>query len=235
MFKKLLSITAVVLSLCAMPSHAAFIDTDWKTESDKKSTLDTDTGIEWLKLTQTLGSSVSDIIARLDTDLKGWRFPTASEVSALVDKIWGSSIVRNVEQRYSYNASIYAIQSQLQAVLGKTATLSGDQYATYGYVYSGGVYMTGARKGLYFGVPSVSRYELQASATHHLNSRNQYFGVYLVNDGGVTLSSIQDPSINANNPNSPVNQVPTDVSTPIGFVFLGWLCLAVMRRRQFTV
>ena len=44
-------------------------------------------------------------------------------------------------------------------------------------------------------------------------SSSTYFGYFLVSDGGTTLSSIQDPSLNSNNPNAPGV---ADVSAPVG-------------------
>tara|TARA_Y100000296_G_C5114460_1_gene226959 strand:- start:700 stop:999 length:300 start_codon:yes stop_codon:yes gene_type:complete len=40
------------------------------------------------------------------------------------------------------------------------------------------------------------------------NDANDFYGVWLVSDGGDTLSSKQNPMLNINNENSPVNSVP---------------------------
>lgn len=62
------------------------------------------------------------------------------------------------------------------------------------------------------------------TSTRHLSFNNKwangldwkrsYEGVCLVSDVGVTLSSINDPTININNPNAPINM--SDVSDPAG-------------------
>lgn len=53
------------------------------------------------------------------------------------------------------------------------------------------------------------------------------FGVYLVSDGGVTLSSINDPTLNQNNPNSPAK-----LSVPGAIAALGLAGLFGWRRRK---
>lgn len=55
-------------------------------------------------------------------------------------------------------------------------------------------------------------------------------GVYLVSDGGTTLSSINDPSININNPKAPINMA--DVSAPVGLATAGVLMLMLGARRR---
>jgi parallel beta-helix repeat protein len=65
------------------------------------------------------------------------------------------------------------------------------------------------------------------------NTLNDYdytdnsYGVYLVSDGGTTLSSQQDPSINANNANAPA----ANVSAPVllGLMSLGLFGFASRR------
>jgi hypothetical protein len=50
---------AVALLLSATSTQAALVETDWTNTGDALATLDTDTGIEWLDLTQTLGMSIN--------------------------------------------------------------------------------------------------------------------------------------------------------------------------------
>lgn len=69
---RFLSVAFIALSLSSSFAHASFVHTDWKSTGDKKTTLDTSTGIEWLKLTETAGRSINDIKARFSTDLTDW-------------------------------------------------------------------------------------------------------------------------------------------------------------------
>ncbi|WP_447474303.1 hypothetical protein [Vibrio harveyi] len=59
MLKKLLVIAALAAGLISTQASAAFVHTDWKQAGDGLATLDTVTGIEWLKLTETAGFIVS--------------------------------------------------------------------------------------------------------------------------------------------------------------------------------
>lgn len=68
------------------------------------------------------------------------------------------------------------------------------------------------------------------------DSVSSSYGVFLVSDGGVTLSSQQNPELNINNPNAPVNnQPPSDLSTP-GMMSISALLLwtAFRLRKPFT-
>ena len=49
--------TLAILSLFAFSNFAigGLVHTDWKVDGDKLATLDEETGIEWLKITQTTG------------------------------------------------------------------------------------------------------------------------------------------------------------------------------------
>lgn len=68
--------TVFALASIAFNANAAFVTTYWQVAGDKKATLDTETGLEWLDLTQTDGKSYSEVSALLSTTLSGWRFPT---------------------------------------------------------------------------------------------------------------------------------------------------------------
>ena len=58
-------------------------------------------------------------------------------------------------------------------------------------------------------------------------------GAFLVSDGGTTLSSINNPALNGNNPNAPVNNQPvTDVPAPFGVaMFVAFLAVTLCRKR----
>ena len=63
-------------------AQAGFLETDWLVTGDSKATLHEETGIEWLKLTETTGLSVNQVIAQTDVGGKyaGWRIPTAQDI-----------------------------------------------------------------------------------------------------------------------------------------------------------
>lgn len=93
--KLLLSATlSVMLSLMSFSSSAAFQHADWSVAGDKKATLDTDSGLTWLKLGNTVGKSVSAVESLLSTTYKGWRLPTSTEVEQMMNNFF----------TYSFNA-----------------------------------------------------------------------------------------------------------------------------------
>lgn len=89
---------------------------------------------------------------------------------------------------------------------------------------------------MHFNYDRVANYD---SKNYHTGSgldyKNVHDGVYLVSDGGTTLSSISNPNLNINNPNAPVNQVPdapADVPVNAGFGLLGLALMALGLRRR---
>lgn len=86
--KKVLLAMSIAVSALAFNANAAFVATDWQVAGDKKATLDTTTGIEWLDLTLTDGKSYSEVSALLSTTLAGWRFPTQAEVHQMMSSFF---------------------------------------------------------------------------------------------------------------------------------------------------
>ncbi|MGU5713582.1 hypothetical protein [Aeromonas caviae] len=81
MFKRsVLSAFILAVGLISAQTHAAFISTDWKKTNDKLAVIDTNTGIEWLKLQSTRDKTMNTVISQLETTYAGWRLPTYSEV-----------------------------------------------------------------------------------------------------------------------------------------------------------
>jgi hypothetical protein len=60
------------------------------------------------------------------------------------------------------------------------------------------------------------------AVTNNTNYSNDAFGVYLVSDGGTTLSSINDPSLNANNANAPASVPLPATAALLGLGLLGF-------------
>ena len=78
--KKILTFAAI--AVFSSVSQAEIVDTDWKSEGDALAFVDTDTGIEWLKLDYTAGMTIEEGLS-----IDGWRLATASEVEELVSHI----------------------------------------------------------------------------------------------------------------------------------------------------
>ena len=58
MFKKM--VTAAFVLLASAGAQAEMMHTDWQTEGDKQAYLDYDTGIEWIRLSQTENMSINE-------------------------------------------------------------------------------------------------------------------------------------------------------------------------------
>jgi hypothetical protein len=223
MFKALLFTSAVALSATA---HAGFVHTDFATEGDQRVTLHEETGIEWLKVTNTTGLSVNQVLAETSDNgqYEGWRIPSADELDAYWHAIFeGSSMLNNPQgTRTSY--SLYTSMAQ------DWVAFNGKQTASP--IRSYGIGM--ATDGMYahFGVSRTNQTTYwYAHGDIDANYTNVYMGVFLVSDGGASLSSMNNPSMNANNPNAPVNASANNVPI-IGIGALSLLALGFRRQRR---
>jgi MYXO-CTERM domain-containing protein len=235
MFKRsILSAFILAAGLISAQANASFQFTDWKTVGDKKSLLDGVTGQEWLRLSQTGNKSISDVLSQLSTTYAGWRLPTNAEVTKFVTNIYGGLNLQfhEVTARNNYYAMYLGANRFVDWMS------NGYKYATS----HGGLYYDEDGQIRFFGAYMNEGGEytitvgLESSYSYSVNSRiNGTFGVFLVSDGGTTLSSINNPMLNINNPNAPVNQVPeapADVPVHAGFGLLGLLLMAFGIRRR---
>jgi hypothetical protein len=229
---KLLSTLFAVsaISLASMSANAELIATDWKTMGDSRATLDESTGIEWLDLTQTDGMSIDTVESLLSSRFEGWRLPTRSEVTQLMVNAFPSKAgYMETSGYYAFtNATTDNEADNFRALFGATDATSTDAFS-YGMFKndvvgaSHSILVSGVRDRL------ADDYVVLVSNNNQTNySRyiNNYMGIYLVSDGGTTLSSINDPSLNANNANSPAS-VPlpaTAVLFALGLLGFGTRC-----------
>lgn len=242
MFKvKLLSL---ILFAAALQSHAAayFVATDWKNAGDGLATLDTSTGLEWLDLTQTKGKTIAQVQSQLPTLYAGWRLPTHDEVSTLLANMLGEHfqlVNKNTREEIRGLTGPRLAITEFYTLLGRTNIYHccGGLYRYWSLGYhaneNGVTVISGADHNLGSGGHIMW-------AVNSLTSYSQYtpslLGVYLVSDGGVTLSSINDPQINGNNPNSPINQGNgglNDVPAPAGlFAMFSFFAISLFQRRR---
>ena len=206
-----------------------FMATDVAVAGDAKATLHRATGIEWLDLTETRNYSINQIESLLASDtpnaFTGWRFALNSEVETMMAAFFSGyahdgtqSTVREHEATnpmYDF-ADLFGDGSRsVNYTLGKYID-ENDSVALAGSYVNSSVYSI--------------LYGTEYRAAGYSRSSTPY-GVFLVSDGGVTLSSINDPTLNARNPNSPSA---TNVSVG-GVSMLGLMCLgagAWTRRRK---
>jgi hypothetical protein len=235
-FKNTLIAATLLLSITS--AQAAFVQTDWSTTGDALATLHEETGLEWLNLSETNNMSINGVQALLDTTYSGWRLPTRSEVSTMMNDVFSEVTIS--EERFSqqvyypvYNPSIGSDHLFFQTI-GHDASRAirglyiNDQYgqresetSTYTVLFAGMYYLTTSR---------ATALNINANSPTSIAGEDYFtgqYGVYLVSDGGTTLSSQLDPSININNAAAPIN----DVSAPalLGLMGLGLFGFAARR------
>jgi hypothetical protein len=199
--KKWIALLSITASLMAPLAQAELVETDWKADGDSLATLDTETGIEWLDLTETLGMSLTYVESETGVGgiFEGWRLPTSAEIDVFYDLIVDPTVVTKSGKTTS-NELIDDVELFV-SLLGNTSNDStvrsyGLYYRDSGAVRSAGVARTNEA------YINYSHDVFTADLEHAL------YGVWLVSDGGETLSSLNNPEINAANSNAPINQVP---------------------------
>lgn len=218
-------LVGVALAVLSCTSQAGFVDTDWKVAGDGLATLHEETGVEWLKVTNTLGQSVAQVQSQMGPGgaLEGWRIPTSEEIVTLWESTFeGSSMLSN-PQGTRRNYSLYTQQAQ-DWVSNMGEVTPSPTIRSYGLGY---------KENGQLGFFGVSRASDQTSYWYGYGDNttdytNQYMGVLLVSDGGVTLSSINNPFLNIQNPQAPINQVSAPLLGGFGLIMVGFL----LKRRK---
>lgn len=222
MFKKWIA-GAALLVMSGM-SHAGFVHTDWETEGDQLATLHEETGIEWLKVTNTLGMSVDQVLAQTGAggQFDGWRLPTAQEIVDLWFAMFDGSSMLSNPQGTRNDYSYYGTGPQNWVEYMGEVTSSPIRSYGFGYKTNGELGFFGVSRAY-----STTSY-WYGYGNYPTSTNGAYYGVMLVSDGGDTLSSKLDPSLNIQNPKAPVNQVSAPLlSAALLLPLAGWL-----RRRR---
>lgn len=211
---------AVVIPLLALSlsSNAAFINTDWKVAGDAQAVLHEETGIEWLNVTHTMGMSIDEVTGEMNGQFSGWRLPSIAEINEMYSDFF------NIHGQLSDTAVNYvgvpeAVASQYISLFGETYS-SGDHYSIVNHLGSveGYTYQSYVR----YGGSDI----LYGNREYGSNTAGSAYnvGVFLVSDGGTTLSSQNDPSLNQNNPNyaeAGAGPGATSVPEPTSLAILG--------------
>jgi len=233
MFKKLFFIALIF----ATQAHASFVETDWKSSGDKQATLDSSTGLEWLKFPNTAGMSLNQVLAATSVggSLEGWRIPTSLELQTWWQHVLNGSSSSTLAQGAFYDFSYYADAAKLWFQLNGIESSSPTRSYGMGYASDGDFALFGISR-----TTTNTRYWVGYGA-YGADDSSIYNGVFLVSDGGLTLSSIQNPSLNINNPSAPINNpavTPPVEETPaedVAAFGLAWIVsIGLCRRRRAT-
>ena len=240
---KLVIGTLLTSMFMAGSASAEYISLDWQQEGDGLAFLDEDTGIEWLKFSETRNMSINEVAAELGSGglFEGWRFPTYDEIISIVTDLTGSG-----ENQYRYNSTqnsewVRSLYVDFATLFGWTYQYRSGiswnidyDYRSYGsYMIGDNLYVTGTR----WRRDPVTINDSRNYSYTYVDSTNESFdgdykstsyGVYLVGDGGATLTTQQDMSLVSNNPNAAIN-----AHGPTGAVSfaLGLFGLAAIRRK----
>jgi hypothetical protein len=231
-FKNTLIAATLLLSITS--AQAALVGSDWQNTGDALATLDTDTGIEWLDLTQTSNMSINQVegLTGNGSTFDGWRLPTRAEVAQMMMSAFSSetSKVQSDGVWMINNATFDNETDGFRSLFGLTHENSSYQFTKAMFKNDD---QENGEIALTSGATDKKVDNLVYFYSNHDNSLNydyvsEKYSVYLVSDGGTTLSSINDPSMNANNAAAPIN----NVSAPalLGLMGLGLFGFAARRR-----
>lgn len=218
------------LFVMATSANAGFVVSDWLVQGDAKAVVHEETGIEWMRYNVTRGMSIANVEAATQSggQFAGWRMPTYTEVMEMATQF------RNV---YMYSAtkvggsptsmstrSIFNMGEQLR---GAMSSVFGSYYYYQRYQYTDWrvsfIYKDDIGTQRKLGYERRQTYQCCSTSNdsffNHAGDFKSTDAVFLVSDGGVTLSSQLDPTMNANNENSPYN-INAPVAASLGLLML---------------
>lgn len=214
------------ISLFSGSASASLTKVDWKTDGDGLAVLDTQSGVEWLNLKETQGLSIVQVEDLLSTTYLGWRIPTIYDIDILMSNHFTRAHLSDLSKVPYTKITTISVSSR-NFILNFGATLESASLFSQGahYLYDNETY---SHSRVYYGSGDDYFYK----GSYGTTSPVSYSGVFLISDGGVTLSSINDPSININNANSPYSTLASDVNSTgyFGFIALGLLAASGIRR-----
>lgn len=229
---KLLTGAVMLAAVFSMGAQAGLTNTSLFTEGDKGATLHVETGLEWLKLDYTKGLSYNEVLSEMGNGgmFDGWRFPSYDEALVYTEEALSrvdgltfgdrsDSVSKpHVNEAYTVFRNIGFTDGSLTSNGAKESV--GLYYDNSGTLRSVEAYVNG--------IHTYSGYiRYNSSRSQDKDTSYAKYGFLLVSDGGTTLTSINDPTINANNPDAPINDVPIPL---VGS--LGALMLIGMRRKR---
>jgi hypothetical protein len=212
-------ITATLLCASAFSASAQVVNTDYINPGDGRIIADTETGLSFLKLTETFGRSFAQVSSELDTTYSGWRLSTAEEVTSLLTNLLKDKLnTYGGYTPYHQGASgtpIYISDTNLfneGTIIGSQPTNVGS-YDSYGMVMEGGNLLM---YGFWYNEGNNSAKTHSAWGPYTEDYANTSYGIWLTQD--------------ATNISSDSNLV--DVHTPIILSGLALLGFGFSRRKN---
>jgi len=189
---------AIALTCVVSSASAALVKTDWKNAGDNLAVLDSTTGVEWLNFSATKGMAYDNVVQLFDAgdQFAGWRVPTVVEVRDMVN-ILSTRGIYATGNAASWQKDIFT------GAMGISGTPNGWYSAGWYQKDNGLVDVVGLLGNTFYNVGSV--------IVNHDTYRGTGYpdlSTWLVSDGGTTLSSLNDPTLNIANENAPINNVP---------------------------
>jgi len=196
-FKFLKSIFCALGLLICNLANAGLIEVDYEgiAGADTAITFDTNTGLEWLDLTETNGISYSNMLTLLGSgqQYEGWRYANYGEVAAIFDYFSLRSYANGGHALVQGSTEDIAIESFTQ-LFGDTVGEYGNYYGVLGILVDDlatpvarrGVYISGGINGTY----TYNQTSINACCSHLATDIRMYFGSYLVRDA----QSVPEPS-----------------------------------------
>ncbi|APD91978.1 hypothetical protein BM525_19030 (plasmid) [Alteromonas mediterranea] len=221
------ALAAIPLSFSATV-NAELAHADWQADGDNAITLDSDAGLEWLKLDNTVGLSINDVLSGMVEGgaFEDWRLPTSQEVQSLLETVLPEFTWNDEATATTYSSANYSgYSTRWNTWLGTSNYVykgNGSAYNRYWYSYGlhvendNTVHLTGTyrwhRNAWGSHTHSTVLYDDRYVDGYDVDFSNAYTGVYLVSDGGAAL--------------------PSNVSTPGFLGALSLLTFAGLRRRK---
>lgn len=204
MKRLLFALAAIPLSFSATV-NAELAHADWQAGGDKAITLDSDTGLEWLKLDNTAGLSINNVLSEMGEGglFEDWRLPTSQEVQSLLETVlpefaWNDEATATTYSSANYS-SYQATWNNWLGTVSYTFKGTGSAYNKYWYSYGlhvesdNTVHSTGTyrwhRNAWGSQTHSTVLYDDRYIDGYDFEFSDASTGVYLVSDGGAALPS----------------------------------------------
>lgn len=185
---------AFMLLTMSLASQAEIVSGDYIEAGDQKVSLDSQTGLEWLSITETAGFSINEISELIsEGSYEGFRLATESEIRDVWDYFFYVESQRlkenGLEEYYDTFGYVYWASGTVKFSYGLVDKEDGSGVALYGNRSDG----------------KQSYFDYQGQP-YDLNHAHDAYGVYLVSEGGYTYSNLNDESYQniQSNPHSDV-------------------------------